>query len=412
MFFSKSISNAKALFHEYPRPFWTVVLVTFIDRLGGSLLFPFFALYLTRRFNVGMVEVGGLFAMWSISGFFGNALGGAMADRFGRKGMLIISLVTSSLSTLVMGFVNSMDTFYTLALVAGVFGAAGGPAHEAIVADLLPEEKRAEGYGIIRVGFNLSVTLGPAIGGLLAGYSYLLLFVLDAIISLIAATIIFFTLPETKPAAKPGDQPETVLQTFGGYGTVLRDGIFMLFVGAVVLMNLVYMNMNTTLGVYLRDQHGTPDSGYGYILSLNALMVVLMQFGITRRIRGYAPFLMMALGTALYAVGFAMYGFVSSYSLFLLAMVIITLGEMVVAPVSQALSAGMAPENKRGRYMAVMGFGYGLTYGVGPILAGILMDQQNPRWLWYVSGIVGLLAVVVYLALHRLRSNVVSPSPI
>jgi MFS family permease len=129
------------------------------------------------------------------------------------------------------------------------------------------------------------------------------------------------------------------------------------------------MNMNTTLGVYLRDVHGTPESAYGLILSLNAAMVVFLQFPITRRIEDYPPMLMMALGSALYAIGFAMYGFISVYWLFLVAMVIITIGEMLVAPVSQAVVANLAPDDKRGRYMAVFGFSFGIPFGswMGPI---------------------------------------------
>jgi MFS family permease len=401
MAFQKYRQRLSGVYHEFPRPFWTLVAATFIDRVGGALLFPFFALYITKRFGVGMTEVGVLFALWSASAFVGSVLGGALTDRLGRKGMLIFGLLSTSLSSLIMGFVDSLEAFYTLALLVGVFTEAGGPAHQAMVADLLPEEKRAQGYGIIRVAFNLSVTIGPAIGGFLATRSYLLLFIADAVISLITAAIVYFALPETKPAARPGTQPESVAGTFGGYSRVLRDSLFMLFVGACLLMALVYMNMNTTLGVFLRDAHGVPEAGYGLIISLNAAMVVLFQFPITRRIQGFPPMLMMALGTALYAIGFAMYGFVAAYWLFMLAMVIITIGEMLVAPVSQALVARLAPEDMRGRYMAIYGFSWSISFAVGPLLAGAIMDNADPRWLWYAAGLVGLLATAGFLLLHR-----------
>jgi len=401
MFIEKRRQELASIYREYPRPFWTLVAATFIDRVGGALLFPFFALYITSRFQVGMTEVGVLFALFSASSFIGGTLGGALTDRLGRKGMLIFSLIATSLSSLIMGFVDSLQAFYVLALLTGVFTETGGPAHQAMVADLLPEEKRAQGYGIIRVAFNMSVTIGPAIGGFLAARSYLLLFVADAVISLITAAIVFVALPETKPAARPGALPESMAGTFRGYFVVLRDRVFMLFIGACILMGLVYMNMNTTLGVYLRDAHGVPEAGYGLILSLNAIMVVLFQFPITRRIEGRPPMLMMALGTALYAIGFALYGFVSAYALFVLAMVIITIGEMLVAPVSQALTASMAPEDMRGRYMAMFGFSWGIPFAVGPLLAGAIMDNADPRWLWPISGLVGFLAVAGFMYLHR-----------
>ncbi len=144
-----------------------------------------------------------------------------------------------------------------------------------------------------------------------------------------------------------------------------------------------------------------PESGYGLLLSLNAIMVVFMQFPITRRIEPYPPMLIMALGAGLYAVGFGLYGFVSTMPFFALAIVILTVGEMLVSPVSQALTARMAPEHMRGRYMAIFGFSFGIPFGIGPILAGLILDNADPHLLWYATGAVGVLATLAFLALHR-----------
>lgn len=397
----RQIEKAKNVYAEYPRTFWTLVGITFIDRVGGAMLYPFFALYLTRKFGVGMTQVGVLFAVFSLSGFVSSTMGGALTDRLGRKGIVIFGLIASSFSAVAMGVVGSFEAFFVLALTVGILSDVAGPAHNAMVADILPEEKRAQGYGIVRVAFNLSVTIGPVIGGLLATRSYLALFIADAIISLITAVLVWRYLPETRPAPAAGATQESMAGTFGGYFRVVRDLPFLLFMGACILMTLVYMNMNTTLGVYLRDAHGVPESGYGYILSLNAAMVVLFQFGITRRIENRPPLLMMAFGTALYAIGFALYGFVSAYILFLLAMVIITVGEMIVAPVGQALVAKFAPEAMRGRYMAVFGYSWGISFAIGPYLAGVVLDNFDPRFLWYAAGIIGSLAVMGFLGLHH-----------
>jgi MFS family permease len=389
------------VYQEYPRPFWTLVGVTFIDRLGGALLFPFFALYITNKFNVGMTQVGALFAVFTVSSFVGGFLGGALTDRLGRKGMMIFSLISTSISSVLMGLVGSLSTFFVLALFTGVFADSGGPARQAMVADLLPEQKRAQGYGILRVAFNLSVTIGPAIGGFLARSSYLYLFLADAIISFISAIIVWRAMPETKPAPDPNAEEESIATTFRGYGHALRNRPFMFFLAAGILVGFVYMNLNTTLGVYLRDVHSIPESGYGLLLTLNAAMVVLFQFAITRRIEKYAPMLMMAVGAGLYAIGFGMYGFVFSYGLFILAMIILTIGEMIIAPVSQAIVASLAPEDMRGRFMAVAGFSYGIPYTVGPVVAGLILDNANPQYLWWAAGIVGVMATVMYLWLNQ-----------
>lgn len=395
------IERLRSIYNEYPRAFWIYNIIVFIDRFGGFMLYPFFALYLTKRFEIGMASVGMLFAAFSISGFVGSALGGALTDRMGRKGVIIFSLILSSLSALGMGFAPTLGIFVAVAVIVGTLSNIGGPAHEAVVADLLPPEKRAEGYGIIRVIFNAAVIIAPATAGLLITKSYLLLFIVDAVISVIAAGIVLFALPETKPQGLKQAKPESISQTFAGYGKVVKDIPFVAFVLVNIMMTLVYMNMNTTLGVFLRDSRGIAESGYGYLISMNAVLVVLFQFWIARRLERYKPLLMMAFGTALYAIGFAMYGFVSTYILFALAMVIITIGEMVVTPFQQALVAGFAPEDMRGRYMAIAGLSWGIAFAVGPYLAGLIIDNLNPNWLWIACGILGIAAMIGFVVLDK-----------
>jgi MFS family permease len=198
-------------------------------------------------------------------------------------------------------------------------------------------------------------------------------------------------------------------QTFAGYGRVFKDTPFVAFIGVTVMMTLVYMNMNSTLGVFLRDQHGLPELRYGTLLSLNALLVVFFQFWIARRLEKYKPMLMMAAGSVLYAIGFAMYGFVPTYTLFAIAMVIITIGEMIVSPFQQSLVASFAPEDMRGRYMAVSGLSWGLAFTIGPYFAGLILDSANPNLLWILCGVIGMMATLAFTILNKVHH---SPIPI
>lgn len=398
---AERLNRIRVVYHDYPSQFWTLIAATFIDALGGALLFPFFTLYITAKFNVGMTTVGLIFGVFSVMSVLGSTFGGAMTDRFGRKWMVIFGLVASALSSVLMGYVNAIGPFIATAIFVGLFANAGGPARQAMIADLLPQEQQAQGFGMFRVVHNLAVAIGPAIGGLLASQSYLLLFLLDALTSTITALIVFFKLRETKPEMAPGETSESTLQTFRGYGRVLRDGTFMAFFAATAMMVLVYTQMNGTLAVFLRDVHGIPEQGFGAIISLNAAMVVLFQFAITRRIEGLSPFAVLAAGTGLYAIGFGMYGFTSSYAMFMLAMVIITIGEMLTAPVGQAVAARLAPDNMRGRYMATYGFSWILPSAAGIYLAGLIMDNLNPNWVWYAAGIVALIPMLVFWWMHQ-----------
>jgi len=397
----KPLKRVRNVYDEYPRQFWVLVLGMFIDTLGRTILNPFLMLYVTKKFAVGMTEVGMLFGLMSVANTVGRMLGGALTDRLGRKGMMIFGLVISGLSSLAMGVVGTFELFFAVVLFVGLVASIGGPAHGAMIADLLPEEKRAGGFGIFRVVTNMAWICGPVIGGLLATRSYMPLFVCDAVASTITAAILFLAIQETRPAPREGEPEQTMAQTFAGYRDVLRDVTFMLFIGACILMTIVYIQLYTTLGVYLRDVHDVSEQAYGYLMSLNATAVVLLQVPIARRIARYRPMMMMALGTLLYAIGFGMYGLVSSYILFIVAMFIITVGEMVVMPTSQALVARIAPEDKRGRYMAVFGFGWVIPQAVGPLLAGLIMDNADPRWVWYAAGLLGLVGAAAFILLRR-----------
>jgi MFS family permease len=402
MLVKNSIKKINTVYQEYPQQFWVIVGSNFIDRVGGALIFPFFALYITMKFEVGMTEVGLLFALFSVTDMLGNMVGGALTDFLGRKTMIMLGLIISALTSLGMGLVQQLEWFYVMGAVSGLFATAAGPAHEAMLMDILPEKKRSEGFGVMRVAMNLSVAIGPAVGGFVAAYSYLALFIADTVSSLITAVIVYRVVEESMPeGGRKTTSRSSFKETFIGYGAVLRDQKFMLFVAISTIATLVYSQMYSTLSVYLRDVHGVPESGYGWLMTLNAGMVVLFQFMITRRISKKPPMVILALGSLLYVIGFGLYGFVDVYLLFMLAMAIITVGEMVIIPVAQAYVGKAAPEDMRGRYSGVMGFSWMIPWMIGPLLAGLIMDNGDPNWVWYGSAILGMIAAAGFLWLRN-----------
>ncbi|MCK5315818.1 MAG: MFS transporter [Anaerolineales bacterium] len=406
------LNKFKSTYNEFPPRFWILVVASFVDRVGGTLIFPFFALYITQKFNVGMTQAGVLIGIFSFSGLIGNMLGGALTDRFGRRVMVLFGLVFSALSSVAMGLVNQLYVFYILAVIVGFLSDIAGPAWQAMIADILPEEKRAEGFGILRVVGNMAWIVGPSIGGLMAARSYLMLFVMDAVSSLITAAIIYRMIPETMPKAAEEGGTASMLATLAGYRKVLTDRLYMAYIIVSMLMLVVYIQLYNTLSVYLRDVHGVSPQGYGFLLTMSAVTVILFQFWVTRRVKIYPPFLMMALGAAFYLVGFSMYGFVSAYALFVAAVVLITVGEMIVMPVGQALAANFAPEDMRGRYLALFSLAWALPATVGPGVAGLILDNFNPNWVWYASGMLCFLAVVGFLALNQAtRARLTSKPP-
>jgi len=397
---ARLIEKIRKIYHEFPRLFWIVVGVSFVDGIGSTLLFPFFALYITQKFGVGMTQAGILLGMSSLCGLIGSMFGGALTDKFGRKQLILFGLIFSAISTLGFGLVNSFVVMFPLVIVVGLLSSVAGPAHQAMIADILPEKQRQEGFGILRVVGNLAWIIGPTIGGFLANIDFFYLFVIDSILSCLVALIIVRAIPETKPEPHAHEKSEPFLRTIAGYRFVLRDTAFISFIVANILMLIVYQQMYGSLSVYLRDNHGITPQGYGLLMTTSAVTVVFFQFWLTRSIKHRPPFLMMAFGPAFYVIGFLLFGFVTTFILFMLNIVIITIGEMIVVPTSQALIAGFAPEAMRGRYMAIAGLSWAIPSTIGPGAAGYILDNYNPNLLWYIGGALCALSVVAYYALH------------
>jgi MFS family permease len=357
-------------------------------------------LYITQKFEVGVTQAGVILGFFSVFGMLGGMIGGALTDKLGRRSLILFGLVFSAVSTLSLGLANELWMLYPLAVLTGLLSDMAHPAHQAMIADILPEHQRAEGFGILRVVANISWIIGPTIGGLIANRSYFYLFVIDAIISCFIALLFYLFIPETRPQGTVESEGQSILKSFVGYGVVLKDLAYVAFILAGILMLLTYQQMYSTLSVYLRDNHGINPQGYGFLMTTSAITVILFQFWVTRRIKNSPPFLMMALGTLFYMLGFGLFGVVTAYWLFALNIVIITIGEMIIMPTSQALAANFAPEDMRGRYMAVFGLSWSIPSIFGPGLAGLVLDNWNPDLLWYIAGLLCAVAALAYYALH------------
>lgn len=395
------LSRLKKIYAEFPSLFWVIVVTLFIDSLGSTLLFPFFALYITQKFGVGMTEAGVLLGMSSLFGLIGSAIGGALTDRFGRRRLILFGLVFSALSSLLFGLASDVRILYFLVVIVGLLSRISTPAHDAMLADILPEDKRQEAFGITRVAFNYAWIIGTALGGLIAARSFLALFVADAVLSLIVAIILYRYLPETKPTLQVQRQKgERLSKTVTGYRNVLRDLGYMGFTLAGMIAFIVYQQEYGALAVYLRDVHQIGSRSYGVMLAVAGLEVVLFQIWISRAIRKYPPFLMMMLGALFFMAGFTMIGLVRGFGFFLLAVVTVTFGEMIMFPTNKALAVDFAPAEMRGRYMAIYDFGWTLPATFGPAAAGLILDNYDPNLLWYLGGILCAVSAISFYGLH------------
>jgi MFS family permease len=173
-----------------------------------------------------------------------------------------------------------------------------------------------------------------------------------------------------------------------------------------------YQQIYSTLSVFLRDVHGIPDRGFGYLVTANAALVVLTQFWVSTKVGKRKPMQMLALASLFFMVGLVMYGLVSSFALFMVAMLLITVGEMIVMPVSQAMVANLSPEHMRGRYMAFFSLSWLVPATLGPSGGGLILDNYNPNLVWYLCGVFCLVAIGMFLLLNqRVEDRTAVPVP-
>jgi MFS family permease len=408
------LTQFSELYHDFSLRYWMIVVVSFVDDIGRTLLFPFFALYITQKFGVGMTQAGIMLGIFSLFGLIGSMISGALTDKFGRRRLILFGLVFGALSMLTFGLVSEFYVLYPIITIAGLFSSIARPARLAMVADILPEHQRREGFGILRVANNLAWIVGPTIGGFIAMRSFFALFASNAILGCVLAVIVYWLILETKPESPDGAKHESLAGAFAGYLIVARDFAFIAFLVICIVMMTVYQQMYNSLSVYLRDIHGIGTQGYAFLLTTSAITVVLFQLRISRAIKFHQAFVMMALGTFLYAIGFGMLGFVSTYLLFMVAVVTVTFGEMINMPTSQTLVVDFAPGVMRGRYMAIFDLTWSIPATLGPSAAGYILDNFNPNLLWYIGGVICGVSALSFYFLHVLlgRQNRFSSKPV
>lgn len=396
------------LFRSYPRQFWLLFASALISAAGGNLIWPFMTIYLHERLMVPLATVGVVFAATSLSGYFSQLVGGPFVDCFGRKPAILLSWIAQAFIVAAFGFVDSLEVFALLFILSSLAWPLSSIAINAMVADLVGPERRSSAYALQRIAVNLGVAIGPAIGGFIATRSYRLSFLLAASSFAILILPCLLFIRETRPQVSldRGRGERT------GYGRVVRDFPFLGFAGAFALMNLAYAQMLIYLPVYIKENYGIPESGYGFILATNALMVVLFQFAVTRVTERYPRLPVMALGALLIAIGLGSVALFHTYLFFLLSMIIYTIGELVTAPTATAFVADVAPVTMRGTYMAIYSLCFGFGFGLGPMVGGVLHDAMGPAYIWHGAFLTGLISTAAFLLLNRVsRSAQVGVEP-
>jgi MFS family permease len=374
-----------------------VTATQFFIAMGFSICIPFLSLYLFQDRDLSMTMVGTILLAAGLCSAASQAIGGALSDRFGRRPILLIGTAVSvfmfsGLAALI-GISAPVWAIAVVYIASRLILTTTRPVIQAMVADFTPKEKLTEAYGILRIGANLGWAAGPAIGGFLLTFlPYGWLFGVAPLACGIVFFIIFFFIRESSHAMSGGVDFRSMLTI------IANDRPFRVFVVISILLFIAMGQMVSTLSIFTVDKLQFSSAQFGLILALNGLIVVFFQYPMTVALRRIAKFRALILGSLLYVFGYLSLGWITQFGWVLVAMAVITGGEIIHAPVSLSVIGELSPEDKRGRYMGLFGLSQTIGIAVGPLIGGVLIDAFpfNYVLIWAPIALVAFIAAIGY----------------
>jgi MFS family permease len=389
------LNRIRHVLAEYPSQFWLMGSGLLISSAGTSMIWPFLMIYASERLGLSISAASTLITINAATGLLTSFIAGAVADKFGRKPVMITSLAINGLGYFFLSQATSYLSFAILMVLMGAANPVYQVGADAMLADMIVPDKRTTGYAIIRMINNAGIAIGPAVGGFLASRSYTYAFVGAAAGMLIYSLLLLLRARETLSKAYRVSQPEVL----GGYGRVVSDRPFVVFALIVGLGLIAPSMMWTLVAVYAKQNFGLSEALYGWLPTTNALMCVFVQFFVTRFFRRYRALSVAATGMLLYALGVGSVALMATFWGFWASMVLMTFGELTLIPTVSKYIADLAPADMRGRYMSFYWFAWGVARAAAPLIGGALNDNISPRAIWIGGLVIGLASTAALFAL-------------
>jgi MFS family permease len=382
-----------------PRPFWFLCAGVFVTR-AGSFVLPFLALYLTQVLKLPPGRAGLVIALYGAGGAAANPVGGFLADRIGRRAVMVTALGLGGAGMIALGMAHRIEVIAPAIFLVALVTEAYRPAMQAAVADLVGPEHRVRAFSLVYWVINVGFAIGLSVGGLLASRSFTWLFVGDGATTIVFAAIIWAAVPETRPAPPPRAAGVPRAHPLADFVVPYRDRLFVLFLVLSFLFALVFMQGASTFAVDL-SAHGISNAWFGRVLALNGLLIMVLQPFLAPVLARHNRSRTLAAGAVLVGLGFGVNALARSLPWYALGVLVWTLGEIMALPMANALVADLAPADVRARYQGAFGLSFSLAVCAAPALGMAALERFGSAALWLGCLATGLLVAAGHLALRR-----------
>lgn len=396
----------KRLFKTYINTFkglskevWWLALITLINR-AGTMVIPFLSLYLKEHLHFTMSHVGWIMSAFGLGSVVGSWLGGKLTDKIGYYKVMLYSLLATG--TLFIGL-QFLDTF--LSICIGVFvvmlvADSFRPAIFVAINAYSKPENRIRSLTLIRLAINLGFSAGPAIGGIIiVGLGYGGLFWVDGITCIIASIVLLNVLNPKKARELDSVKTENPISAY-------KDKVFLTFLAAMMLFGIVFLQYFSTITIYYKDIHRLSELQIGLILGLNGLLIFIFEMPLVKFLENikYTKLGLMFTGAVLTGLSLLVLNLTTWSGVLIIGMLLMTFGEMIAFPFSNAFAAERAKKGNHGEYMAL----YSISFSIAHIFghnAGLQMSSHlgfDNTW-YIITAIAAICALLLYLLNEHLK---------
>jgi multidrug resistance protein len=397
-------------------PLASILSIVFIDLVGFGMIIPILPLY-AQRFQATEWQIGLLLASYSFMQFLASPVLGWLSDRYGRKPVLLCSLIGSAVGYMFMASAVSLATLFAARILAGISGASVGTA-SAYIADITPPENRSKRIGLIGAAFGVGFVLGPAIGGILSHFSVVAPFWFAAILSILNAIIMWIVLPEPERHAVRQQGPVNLRETFeqaGSWRLSVITVTYVIGIAGFAIVTVIYAQVSNR-------RFDLSQSQISYIFVMMGLIGAMIQGGaIGRLAKRFGDVDLAITGFAVMALSMMAMPLAHSIPVFLVFSAGLAMGNSLSQPTMSAIASKGASPALQGRVLGIVQSAGSLGRVFGPVIAGILLTHDHLRSNGrygntpflvggFIIGIAFVLAMTLRRAIPQKPGNLTSQS--